>query len=286
SDEARGRFLREAQSAAALQHDNIVTVHAVDQVNGVPFLVMQHVAGESLADRLDREGQLPFADIVRIGAQVARGLAAAHAKGLVHRDIKPANILLEEGTGRARLADFGLARAVGDVSLTATGVVVGTPEFMSPEQATGGAIDARSDLFSLGAVLYAACTGASPFRGESPFLTLERVRDKEAVPLGQVDPGLPECFCAVIHRLLRKDPADRVGWGGEVAELLERSRPAATLTLPGATLRTAAVGPSPRGFRPWWAAALVGLLLLAALGVPWYLNRPREDPPEPDRLSP
>jgi hypothetical protein len=284
--EARGRFLREARSAAALQHDNIVTVHAVDQVNGIPFLVMQLVAGESLADRLDREGRLPFADIICIGAQVARGLAAAHAKGLVHRDIKPANILLEEGTDRARLADFGLARAVGDASLTATGVVAGTPEFMSPEQATGAAVDARSDLFSLGAVLYAACTGASPFRAESPFLTLQRVHDEEAVPLGQADPSLPEWFCAVIHRLLRKEPAERIPSALELAELLEHSRLPETLTLPRAALRAAAVGPSPRRFRPWWAAALVGLVLLAALGVPWYLRRPREDPPEPDRLSP
>jgi Protein kinase domain len=286
SDEARGRFLREARSAAALQQDNIVTVHAVDQANGVPFLVMQLVAGETLADRLDREGRLPIADVIRIGAQGARGLAAAHAKGLVHRDIKPANILLEEGTGRARLADFGLARAVGDASLTATGVVAGTPEFMSPEQATGAAVDARSDLFSLGAVLYAACTGASPFRGESPLLTLQRVRDREAVPLGQVDPSLPEWFCAVVHRLLRKDPADRIPSAVEVAESLERSRSAATLSPPGATIRKAAVGPSPRGIGHWWAAALVGLLFLAALGVPRYLSRPREGPPEPDRSSP
>jgi serine/threonine protein kinase len=285
SDQARERFLREAQSAAALQHDNIVTVHAVDQVNGLPFLVMQHVAGESLADRLDREGGLPFADVVRIGAQVARGLAAAHAKGLVHRDIKPANILLEEDTGRARLADFGLARAVGDASLTSTGVVAGTPEFMSPEQAAGAAVDARSDLFSLGAVLYASCTGGPPFRGESPLATLQRVRDQEAVPLGQVDPSLPEWFCAVVHRLLRKDPADRIPSAVELADLLEGSRSAATFTPPGATLRTAAGRPGPRGFLPWRAAAVVGLLLLAVPGVPWYLNRPREDPPESDRPS-
>src|SRR5262249_24043534 len=142
------------------------------------------------------------------------------------------------------------------------------------------------DLFSLGAVLYAACTGASPFRAESPFLTLQRVHNQEAVPLGQVDPGLPEGFCAVIHRLLRKDPADRVASAVELAELLERCRPAATLTLRGATLRTATVGASRRGFRPWWAAALVGSLVLAALGVPWFLSRPREGPPEPGRPSP
>src|SRR5262249_56793815 len=166
------------------------------------------------------------------------------------------------------------------------GVVAGTPEFMSPEQAVGAPVDARSDLFSLGVVLYAACSGASPFRGEAPFLTLQRVRDEEAVPLEQVDPSLPEWFCAVIHRLLRKDPADRIPSAVELAGLLERSRSAATLTLPGASLRTSTVGPRPRGFRPWWAAALVALLLLAALGVPRYLGRPRADPPEPDRPSP
>ena len=113
-DEARGRFLREAQAAAALEHEHIVTIHAVDQVQGMPFLVMQYVAGESLADRLGRDRRLPFADVRRIGAQLARGLAAAHAKGLIHRDIKPANILLEAATGRAKIADFGLAKAAGE----------------------------------------------------------------------------------------------------------------------------------------------------------------------------
>src|SRR5262245_4078413 len=131
AEEARSRFLREAQAAAALEHEHIVTIHAVDQVNGVPYLVMQYVAGESLAERLAREGRLPFADVLRIGVQVARGLAAAHAKGLIHRDIKPANILLEAESARAKIADFGLAKAAGDSSLTVTGVVAGTPEFMS-----------------------------------------------------------------------------------------------------------------------------------------------------------
>jgi serine/threonine-protein kinase len=135
---ARERFRREAQAAAALEHENIVAIHAIDQVYGTPFLVLQYVAGESLAERLAREGRLPFAEVRRIGAQVARGLAAAHAKSLVHRDIKPANILLEAATGRAKIADFGLAKAVDEGSLTRAGMVVGTPEFMSPEQATGG----------------------------------------------------------------------------------------------------------------------------------------------------
>src|SRR5262249_39356307 len=161
-------------------------------------------------------------------------------------------ILLESGTGRAKLADFGLARAAGDASLTVTGVVAGTPEFMSPEQAAGSAVDARSDLFSLGAVLYAACTGASPFRGESPFLTLERVRRAEAAALGQLDPNLPDWFCAVVQRLLKKGPADRIQSAAELAELLERPRSAATLIVPPDTVRTA-VGSSPRKrARLWW----------------------------------
>ena len=171
---------------------------------------MQYVAGESLADRLGREGRLPFADVVRIGAQVARGLAAAHAKGLVHRDIKPANILLEAGTGRAKIADFGLAKAVGDGSLTVAGTVAGTPEFMSPEQATGGlsgaVVDARSDLFSLGVVLHALCSGSSPFRAESPLLTLDRVRREQPDTLNRIDPTLPDWFCAVVDNCSGKTP--------------------------------------------------------------------------------
>ncbi len=278
SDAARGRFLREAQSAAALEHENIVTIHAVGQVNGVPFLVMQHVAGESLADRLGRQGRLPFADVVRIGAQVARGLAAAHEKGLVHRDIKPANILLEEGSGRAKIADFGLAKAVGDSSLTAAGTVAGTPEFMSPEQAAGAAVDARSDLFSLGVALYAACAGASPFRGESPLLTLERVRRDEATPLDQIDPSLPGWFCSVVRGLLMKDPADRIRSAAELAELLERPAFAPTVVAPRAAVPAPANGPSPRPRRRlWWAAVIAGPLLAAAVS----LRRPQVDPPAP-----
>jgi serine/threonine-protein kinase len=155
---------------------------------------------------------------------------------LVHRDIKPANILLEAQTGRALIADFGLARAVGDASLTAPGMVLGTPEFMSPEQATSGpggrVVDARSDLFSLGVVLHAMCSGASPFRGETLLLTLERVRRDQADTLSRLDPDLPDWFCAVVARLLRKDPAEpRIASAAE-CRILERThapqeRPAA-----------------------------------------------------------
>ncbi|HVK18670.1 MAG TPA: serine/threonine-protein kinase, partial [Fimbriiglobus sp.] len=183
SDQARSRFLREAQAAAALTHEHLVTIHAVEEADGVLYLVLEYVPGESLADRLRREGRLPLATVIRIGAQVARGLAAAHEKGLVHRDIKPGNLLLEAGTDRVKVADFGLAKSADEVSLTIEGMIAGTPDFMSPEQASGAGVDARSDLFSLGAVLYTACTGSPPFRGESPLCTLERVRWEAPAPL-------------------------------------------------------------------------------------------------------
>src|SRR3954447_21631385 len=137
SGTARKRFTREAQAAAAVSHDHIVTIHAVEEANGLPYLVMQFVSGMSLQERLDRKGPLELREIVRIGMQTAAGLAAAHAHGLIHRDIKPANILLENGVERVKITDFGLARTIDDASLTQSGVVAGTPQYMSPEQARG-----------------------------------------------------------------------------------------------------------------------------------------------------
>jgi serine/threonine protein kinase len=169
---ARRRFTREAQAAAAVSHDHIVTIHAVEEADGLPYLVMQYVDGMSLQDRLDGDGPLRLAEILRIGVQTAAGLAAAHAQGLVHRDIKPANILLENGVERVKITDFGLARAVDDASFVQSGVVAGTPQYMSPEQAEGKAVDVRTDLFSLGSVLYAMCTGRAPFRASGAFVVL------------------------------------------------------------------------------------------------------------------
>ncbi len=223
---ARERFLREARAAAALEHDHIVPIHAVGQAGDDPFLVMQFVAGESLADRLGRIGRLPVAEVARIGAHVARGLAAAHAKGFIHRDIKPANILLESATGRAKVVDFGLAKLVGAGSVTAVGTIVGTPEFMSPEQAAGGigtTVDARSDLFSLGVVLYAACAGASPFRADCAFLTLDRIRREQPKPLREIDSTIPNWFSAIVDRLLEKEADDRIGSAEQLARLLENA---------------------------------------------------------------
>ena len=183
---------------------------------------MQYVPGRSLQERLDRRGPLSLPEVLRIGMQTAAGLAAAHAQGLVHRDVKPANILLENGVERVKLTDFGLARAADDASLTQSGVVAGTPQYMAPEQARGEAADHRADLFSLGSVLYAMCAGHPPFRAESPLAVLRRVCDDEPRPLREINPEVPAWLEAIVARLLAKDPAGRFQSAAEVADLLGR----------------------------------------------------------------
>jgi serine/threonine protein kinase len=219
---ARKRFTREAQAAAAVSHDHIVTIHAVEEAAGHPYLVMQCVSGMSLQERIDRQGPMQLTEIVRIGMQAAAGLAAAHAHGVVHRDIKPANILLENGIERVKITDFGLARAASDANLTQSGVVAGTPSFMSPEQARGEAVDARTDLFSLGSVLYAMCTGRAPFRASGSMAVLKRVCDETARPIRETNPDIPDWLVAIIDKLHAKEPAQRFQSAAEVAELLNQ----------------------------------------------------------------
>ncbi|HJZ55979.1 MAG TPA: serine/threonine-protein kinase, partial [Gemmataceae bacterium] len=173
---ARRRFSREARAAAAVVHDNVVTIHAVEEDHRPPYLVMQYGDGASLQEKLDRAGPLGLREVLRIGMQ------AAHAQGLVHRDVKPANILLEDSVERVRITDFGLARAVDDATLTASGMIAGTPQYMSPEQARGDTVDQRSDLFSLGSVLYAMLTGRPPFRAGTSMAVLKRICDDHPTP--------------------------------------------------------------------------------------------------------
>jgi serine/threonine protein kinase len=229
---ARLRFKREAQAAAAVCHPHVVAVHGVHEVDGLPYLVMQYVAGESLQDRLDRTGPLEVTEVVRIGLQTAWGLAAAHAQGLIHRDVKPANILLEGGVSRVKITDFGLARTADDVGLTRDGVVAGTPEYMAPEQARGEQVDPRADLFSLGSVLYACCTGEPPFRGSTALAVLRQVSDEEAPPVRSRNADVPAWLEGLIARLMARDPADRFQSAAEVAAFLEASL--AHLQQPGA----------------------------------------------------
>lgn len=206
---ARRRFAREAQAAAAVVHPHVIPIHNVETDGPVPWLVMQYVAGESLQQRVDRQGPLPLADVLRIAQQTAAGLSAAHAQGLVHRDVKPANILLEDQVDRVLLSDFGLARTADDASLTRTGFVAGTPFYMSPEQALGERIDHRSDLFSLGCVIYFALTGYPPFRASGAMAVLHRICHEPHQSLEDTHPEVPLELCRLVDRLLEKSVGNR-----------------------------------------------------------------------------
>ncbi len=188
SGAARLRFAREARAAAAVVHEHVIAIYAVDSAGEMPFLVMPFVDGISLEDRIDRNGPLKLEEILRISLQIAQGLAAAHAQGLVHRDIKPANILLENGKERVLITDFGLARAVDDASFTRSCFIAGTPEYMAPEQANGEFVDHRTDLFSLGSVMYALCTGQSPFRRETTMAVLRQICEGQCRPIREINP--------------------------------------------------------------------------------------------------
>jgi serine/threonine protein kinase len=223
SAEFHRRFLREARLAAAIEHEHIVTVHQVGEDHGVPFLAMQLLRGQTLEERLRRAGgRLPLPEVLRVGREIAEGLAAAHARGLVHRDIKPANVWLEGRRGRVRIVDFGLARGgEPDAQFTRAGAVIGTPAYMAPEQACGAAVDARCDLFSLGAVLYRAATGKSPFGDQDTLSILSALATRTPVPPHRVVPSLPRMFSGLAMRLLAKDPDDRPQSAREVVEAIE-----------------------------------------------------------------
>jgi formylglycine-generating enzyme required for sulfatase activity/tRNA A-37 threonylcarbamoyl transferase component Bud32 len=218
---ARKRFLREARAAAAICHEHVVNVFAVDE-QPVPYLVMEYVSGQTLQDRFDRSGPVELKEVLRIGQQIADGLAEAHAIGLIHRDIKPANILLENGVERVKISDFGLARAADDGTLTQSGVICGTPMYMAPEQAQEETIDHRADLFSLGSVLYVLCTGRPPFRAANTIAVLKRVCEESPRPIREINPEIPTWLCDIIGRLHEKNPEDRFSSAREVADLLGR----------------------------------------------------------------
>lgn len=219
---ARVRFAREARAMAALSHEHVAPIYAVDEHRGLPYFAMEYVPGGTLASRLAAEGPLEVVAAVRIAMQTALALASAHESGLVHRDIKPANILLDRGVERVRVADFGLARAASEASETASGMLAGTPQYMSPEQIHRDACDARSDLFSLGSVMYAMCTGRAPFRAESVFAVLQRIVHDEPRPVRDANPDVPAWLEAFIERLMAKDRDERFPSASEVAELLSR----------------------------------------------------------------
>lgn len=284
SGAARQRFAREARAAAAVVHLHVMTIHTVNPTHRLPYLVMPYLDCESLQERLDRQGPLELKQILRIGCQVAAGLAAAHAQGLVHRDVTPGNILLERGVERAVLTDFGLARAADDASLTRTGVIAGTPQFMSPEQARGEAVDARSDLFSLGSVLFALCTGRPPFRAETSLGVLRRICDSATRPVHEINAELPEWLSMLVRRLHSKSPDQRPQSAAEVAQLLAECL--SHVQQPGRHALPKALRPrkgetrlNGLGSQRLWAsdiglAAVAGAIFLAALAFLWNAARP------------
>jgi tRNA A-37 threonylcarbamoyl transferase component Bud32 len=264
---ARRRFAREAQAAAAVRHKHVITIHAVGEADGIPLLVMEHVGGGSLQDYLTHNGPPDWRVITRLGAEIASGLAAAHAAGQIHRDIKPSNILLQnegrvEPPGSVKIGDFGLARVADEARLTRTGVIAGTPMYMSPEQAMGDPLDERADLFSLGSVLYALCTGREPFEADSPMAVMRLVCEASPPPIRDRNPDVPAWLAAVVERLHAKRPARRFGTASEVAELLSYN-----LAHPD----DPRLPPAPRGRRrKYWLAGLAvltGVLLAGALQV-------------------
>lgn len=221
--ETRERFLREARMAAQLSHPNIVPVYRADELGGYAFFAMGFVDGETLGDRIRDRSTLPAAEVVRVLREVAWALAYAHARSIVHRDIKPDNILLERATGRAIVSDFGIARADFNPALTQDGLVLGTVHFMSPEQATGDALDGRSDLYALGCIGFLALTGRLPFEGNTPQGILVAHATKEPPLLRSLAPDVDPNVASVIDRLLRKNRDDRFATGEELATALDKA---------------------------------------------------------------
>jgi serine/threonine protein kinase len=221
-EDFRTRFLREAKATASLRSDHIVIIHQVGEHNRMPFLAMEYLQGGTLGAWMGKTERPTPAQTVDFGLQIARGLDAAHRSGLVHRDIKPANIWVEAPSGRVKILDFGLVRPTDDSArLTQTGMVMGTPAYMAPEQADGTPLDARADLFSLGCVLYEMAGGEPPFTGASTIAILKATALKDPRPLRELNPSVPPALADLIKRLLAKKPQDRPASAAEVIEELE-----------------------------------------------------------------
>ena len=296
----RARFAREAKAMAAVSHPHVVPVYAVDEhrvprsdpPRTLPYFVMEYVPGETLAGRLARTGPLSVVAAVRVARQVALGLAAAHAQGLIHRDVKPANILLERGVERVRVADFGLARPAdgGELTgLTRTGQTAGTPEYMAPEQVRGEPCDGRADLFALGAVLHASLTGHSPFRAATLYEALRKAVEETPAPLTDSNPAVPAWLSAFCAKLLAKDPAGRFASAGDVAARLAAELN--HLERPGGPVPDRDYLPRPPAWRRRAAGAIAaagvaGLALFAARGPePVAAPNPTSVTPRPGRAS-
>jgi tRNA A-37 threonylcarbamoyl transferase component Bud32 len=279
-EEVKQRFVREAQVAARLHHPNIVTVHDIVATGATSIIVMELVEGETLQSRLRARGRLDLAETTRLLGQVASALDRAHASQVVHRDVKPANIMIEP-SGQVKVMDFGIAKLETAANLTSTGLIMGTPNYMSPEQARGLKVDGRSDLFSLGCVLYECLTGTRPFQAESVSGILVKILTEEPLPVDFRAAGLPPGVGAVLSRAMAKEPSARYPSGAAMIEALRAQATGAagpvTLTVPSAPPPSADPAAGARGTtvsapavpardRRWLGVAAISLALLATLG--------------------
>ena len=266
--ELRERFLRETRVAAGFSHPNIVAVHAVEEHPQLLCFVMGFIEGETLGQRVRRAGPLGGAEAVRVLQEVAWALSYAHGRGVVHRDIKPDNILVERATGRALVTDFGIARSnnSGASNLTQVGEVVGTPQFMSPEQAAGEPLDGRSDLYSLGVVAFFAVTGRLPFDAPSAGAVMAMHLTQAPPKVASLRPDLPAPLCAAIDRCLEKDPAQRFESGEALAAALDPIRSARR-----------EVSPAVRMFQLQATQGVRLLFIVAVIGFVYFANVASED---------
>ncbi len=238
-EDAKQRFHREAQVAARLRHPSIVTTHDIVRRPALSFIVMELVEGRTLQSLLQERGRLPLDEAIALLAQIAAALDYAHKSQVIHRDIKPANIMIEPG-GQAKVMDFGIAKLESGANLTSTGSIMGTPNYMSPEQARGERVDGRSDLFALGCVLYECLTGRKPFSGESVSVILVKILTEEPLPVDFAATGLPLEVGAVLTRAMAKSPAARYASG---ADLVEALRTAGQTTVASAPTASRALSP-------------------------------------------
>lgn len=295
---ARRRFEREGRAIAAVSHEHVVPIYAVDEYRGLPYIVMQYIPGCSLLGRIEKSGALTTCEVVRIGLQVASGLAAAHQQGIIHRDVKPANVLLEETVERAMVTDFGLARVGDEATMTRSGTISGTPQYMSPEQAKGESVDARTDLFSLGSLLYAACTARAPFRAETVFGIIHRVCETDPRPIREINPDIDAWLVDFISKLMHKDVEQRFDSAEQVAgflslELAHLQNPTTTSQPPrpwaSPAPQLASASKQGSSGRSRWAPIAVALAACLAVGgyFAWqqFVGPDREQGPLPQRLA-
>jgi serine/threonine-protein kinase len=281
--EFAARFAREARSASAVSHPNIAQIYSSGEYQGRPYYVMERVAGSSLATQLDESGHLGGRRSLELLLQAAEGLRAAAEEGIVHRDIKPGNLMVD-GKGRLKIVDFGLARRLAeDVRVTRTEVVVGTPTYLSPEQAQGQEVDHRSDIYSLGATFYHLLSGAPPFAADTPVGVLLQHVSGRLTPLRQRNPRVPPAVAAVIERMLEKDPARRYAdYDQLIADLrlllagrVTASEPSLENTSRLAPAPAPATGPAAAHSHrlPPLAAAALGAALVLVVGIVWLARR-------------